>query len=370
MSTVQRDLDWLLENAGSIIRYRTITEFIEESNSNKIELFRNELLSEELVHFWLENLLPSFDKNVMHSGKSEAFENVMGKLYEFGLRKGIRALDEKTEPFHHWLEQQIHLPNEGYYSPFSVFYRTIVAAFLSMTGYSNAEAVKAWILKRLDTIYSFVKEGDFDIYIPHDSFSSFPKVYRCYPLLNPVLYPDGEMKLPWIHDINAFLHSSFIMEDSQLTRKVEVVVDFILSPDYQKLHPDYGVIRSESGRYYVMGWCVHLPGYLGLNLREEDFGRLLLLLNLLSRSKTAREHSWFKRSFASLKKFRSEDGLIAFPRRFLPEKKFGYWVSGSRMGLETNRRVQQAIVCESIFRYLEIALRTAGPKPSFFLTRS
>jgi hypothetical protein len=359
MSTAQRDSEWLLQNAGSIIRYRTTTELVKESNENRIEPLRDKLLSDGLVQFWLDHLVPNFDRNVMHSGKSEAFENAMGKLYEFGLRKGFRAFDEKTRPFQRWLEQQIRLPTEGYYSPFSVFYCTMVAAFLAMTGYSNDEAVKTWILRRLDTVYSFVKEGDFEVYVPHDSFSSFPKIYRDYPLLSPDLYPDGEMKLPWIHDVNAFLHSSFMKEDNQLARKVEMIVSFILSPDYQKLHPDYGVIRSESGRYYVMGWSIHLPGYLETNMREEDLGRLLMSLNLLSRSKTARQHSWFKRSFSSFENFRTRECLVTFPRKCLPEKEFGYWVSGSRMGLETNRRVQRAITCESTFRYLEIALRIA-----------
>ena len=98
MSTVQHDLEWLLQNAGSIIRYRTITELVKESDENKIEPLRNKLLSDGLVQFWLDHLVPNFDKNVMHSGKSEAFENAMGKLYEFGLRKGLLKRVSRAGP--------------------------------------------------------------------------------------------------------------------------------------------------------------------------------------------------------------------------------------------------------------------------------
>lgn len=348
-------LNWLLKNSGPPIRYRTYTELLRKTSERKTELLKEDLLSSNLVQFWLNNLRPDFDKNALHSGRSEAFENAMGKLYEFGLRKGVKALDKKTKPFRLWLAQQIRLPNEGY---FPVFHRTIVATFLSMTGYANEDAVKTMILKRLETIYPFAKKGDLkDVYVPQDSFPGFPKSFRNYPLLNPDLYPDDEMKLPWIHDVNAFVYSPFIMEDVELREKVETIIAFILKPEYQKLHFGYGVIRKESGKYYVMGWSVHLPRYFESSPQPKDFGYFLLLLNLMSRSRTARKHPWFKRSFSFLNSFKAENDLITFPRDFLPEKRFGYWVTGARMGLEPNRKTQKAITCESTFRYLQIATR-------------
>jgi len=331
-----------------------LTELLRESNEKKVELLKKDLLSNSLVRFWLSNLHPNFDKNVMHSGKSEAFENAMGKLYEFGLRKGTKALDEKTEPFRRWLAQQIRLPNDGY---FPVFYRTLTAAFLTMTGYYDDEAVSTMVLRRLDTIYPFAKKGNLnEVYISQDS-SKFQKS-GAVPLVNPELYPNDEMKLPWIHDINAFLHFPSIMENTQLRSKVETIISFILKPEYQKLHPGYGVIRKETGKYYVMGWSVHLPSYFEKRVEPKDFGRFLLLLKMMSLSKTAKKHWWFKRSLSLLERFRTEDGLIAFPHSFIPEKKIGYWVLGTRMALEINRRVQKAIKCESTFRVMEITTKT------------
>jgi hypothetical protein len=345
--------DWLLENAGPVIRYRVATELLGVSDERKADSLRRELLSDELVQYWLAYLRPGFGRNDMHGGKTEAFENAMGKLYEFGLRKGVRVFDERTRPFRRWLAEQIHLPNEGY---FPTFYRTLAAAFLSMTEYSDDDAVDTMIMKRLDTVYPFAKRGKVDdVYVPQDSFGGFPKSFRRYPLINPEFHVDDEMQLPWIHDVNAFLHSSRMAGDAEFRKKVEAIVAFILRPEYQKLPQGYGVIRRESGQYYAMGWSVHLPGYLESKVQAKDFGRFLLWLNLLSRSETARGRSWFRRSLSMLEGFRAEDGLVAFPRSFLPEKRFGYWVWGSRMGLEANRRVQKAITCESTFRFLQIA---------------
>lgn len=96
---------WLLKNAGSVICYRAATELLKGSNRREVEGLREALFSDGLVQFWLGNLRPDFSRNVMHSGKSEGYENVIGKLCEFGLRKGMRVLDERTAPLRRWLDE-------------------------------------------------------------------------------------------------------------------------------------------------------------------------------------------------------------------------------------------------------------------------
>jgi hypothetical protein len=357
---VKNSLCWLLENAGPIIRYRTATELLGELNQDKVGSLRKDLLSCKLVQSWLGNLQPNFW--ALHGSKSVNFENAMGKLYEFGLRKGIEALDEKTKPFENWLRQQVDHPTCNY------FYLALVASFLSMTGYSTEEAVNECILERLETVYPFAKKANFnEIYIPQDSYHGFPKAFRDKPLLNPALETDKGSMLPSIHDINAFLHSASLMDSAQLKTRVEKIMEFVLRPEYQKLYPGYGVVMI-SGKFYSAGWSVHLPGYF-----ESDAGQtspykftphpdnpnhpsLLLRLSMMSHSKAARAHSWFNRMLSMLESFRIEDGILTFPRSLLLEKE-GYWVNGYRLGLEVDRRIKKAIICESTFRYHEIIKR-------------
>jgi len=350
---LNESIHWLVRNAGPVIRYRTATDLLhEEARAPATE---RDLLTSNLVRFWLGNLNTDPNRKTLHGAKTGAYENVMGKLYEFGLRKGNPTLDHKTRVHRKWLKQQIRLSNEGY---LPVFHRTLTAAFLAMVGYADDEAVKEWVSRRLETVYVFAKQGSLrDAYLPQNSFPGFPKAFRSTPLLNPDLYPDDELVLPWIHDLNAFLHSPQIMEDSTSREKVEVVVKLILSPAYQSLHTGYGVVRHQNGRHYMMGWSVHLPGYSQPNVSTRDPGRLLLLLKLLGRSRVAGESGWYKHSTAILKRFRNVDGLVTFPRESLPEKRTGCWVLGHRMALEENRRTREAITCESTFRYLEIVSR-------------
>ena len=343
---------WLLENAGPVIKYRVANELAKEKNHKEIDSLRKALLEDGLVRLWLNRLQPKFGRNDLHGTKTENYENVMGKLYDFGLRKGMKALDDRTEPFLDWLAEQVKLPNVGY---FPVLYRILAAAFLAMTGYSENDAVKNCIVKRLETVYPFAKKADLsNVYIPQDSFRGFPRAFRNAPLINPEIYPNDEFKLPWIHDVNAFLHSPFIMEDAQLRQKAETIIEFILKPEYQRLKPGYGTIRHESGRYYAMGWSVQVPGFFDSGVDSRDFGRFLLLLSVLGRSQKARRHEWFTRSVSLLESYRIDGGLYCFPREFLPEKQTGPWVLGTRMGLEANRRNNKAIVCESTFRVLKI----------------
>jgi len=346
-------LVWLMNNAGPVIRYRTVREFLGKDSRSLEE----DLLSSSLVNFWLANLKPNLNRSDLHGAKAETYENVMGKLFEFGLKKGKPRFDKKTELFRRWLRTQMDPLREKY---LPTFHRTLVAAFLAMTGYADDEAVKEWTIRRLETIYPIAKKGTLlELYVPHDSFPSFPKTFKNVPLINPELYPKDEFRLPWIHDVNAFLHSPFILEDATLRNKVETIIKFILTTEYQKLPWGYGVIRHESGRYYAMGWSVHLPGYFETGAPVQPSGRWLLLLRLLARSRTVREHAWYKRSLKMLRQFQCKDGLARFPRAFLPEKRLGCWVLGMRMGLEENRRTQKAMTCESTFRFLEITLQSA-----------
>ncbi len=337
-------------------------ELLGESNTEKVNSLRKELLSEVLVRTWLGNLRPSFRPNDLHHSKSEAYENVMGKLYDFGLRRGVKALDQRTEPFRCWLAAQLDLSKgERTKHFFPVFYWTLVAAFLSMTGYSEDEAVDQVIRHRLGKVYSFARRGDLsDIFVPQDTFPGYPKAFRSKPLINPELIPSGEMLLPSIHDVNALLHSKPIMEDSALRQKVETVIGLILKPEYQELPEGYGVIRDErTGRYYAAGWSVHLPGFFGQEVQVKNFGRLLLRMSTLSRSKTARRHPWFDSSLSILERYRTDEGLIRFPSAFMPKRKTGYWVWGRRMGLKPGKRTKEALASESTFRYLEISKNNA-----------
>jgi hypothetical protein len=348
-----------MDHGGPVIRCRTASELRGESDLGDLQ---DVLLSSGLVGRWLGLLQPRFRKGEIHGAKPENYENAMGKLYEFGLRRGMPVFDERVEPYFGLLGELVEKMDAGE-SPYSWSYLTMIAAFLSMTGYSREEAVDSVVQHRLETIHKYAAEGDLsEVYVSPDSVGSIPRSFRGRPILNPELYVDDESVLPSIYDIYGILHSEAVMGDPTARRKAEEIIGFVLSPEYQRLYPGYGVLYElNPRRFYAAGWSLHLFGYFDEHPHEGAMGRSicldrgnLLRLSLLSRSETARGHPWFKGAMEGLERYRISDGVYSFPREMMPERGSGYWVSGRRMGLEENRRSGRAVAIESTFRHLEI----------------
>ncbi|TFG26887.1 hypothetical protein EU527_19235, partial [Candidatus Thorarchaeota archaeon] len=115
---------WLLQNAGSCIRFRTLVDILQEQDVGIVSRALRDMLASSEVTRWLTNLTPKFDINSLHSSRTEAFENVMGKLVQLGLRAGLQPFDNKTLPFRVWLSENV---KEIPHVPHAVFLRTIVA---------------------------------------------------------------------------------------------------------------------------------------------------------------------------------------------------------------------------------------------------
>ena len=362
----QYAVDWLMENAGPVIKYRTSLE-LQGVDDSKLEAA---LLKCGLVKMWLSNVQPSFGATELHSSKPTAFENAMGRLYELGLRKGHKPLDDRVKPFLDKLEELAL--SKGKDPDQSWFHLSLMAGYLAMTGYSSHHEVEYIIKKRLDTVHEFTLNGDLsNAYIDPETVGTIPSNFRNRPILNPNLwgtrdrYEKGSL-LPSIHDIHGFLHSEPVFTDKETQMKVEKVVEFILSPEYQSLEPGYGVIyEPETRKFFGAGWSIHLKDYFDTHPRAERMKKNigvdsanLLRLSLFSRSQTGRGHRWFREQIAKLEEYRT-NGLYQIPRSLLEDRKTGYWVAGRSLGLEENRRTSRAITAESTFRLLEIR----NPKP-------
>ncbi len=152
------------------------------------------------------------------------------------------------------------------------------------------------------------------------------------------------------------------MKEKNTREKIENLVDFILSPEYQSLEPGYGVLyQPKTRRFYAAGWSIHLFNY---TFNSSNFEKMqksicydksnLLRLSLLSRSKKGRNHQWFKNNIMLLESYKKEKGTYQFPREMIPQNNSGYWVSGRSLGLEENRSTIKALQIESTFRYYEI----------------
>ncbi len=348
--------NWLLANGGPAIRYRTAAEFMPPSSSVDIAELREELLQSELVTSWLRRLTLSAGINDLHGSKATAFENVMGKLTELGLRRGVPELDQCTSSYRSWLQDNAEGPPRSIYDGFA---RKLIAAFLARAGYTDEPAVNTVLRDRLATLHGFTRQGIYDIHVDPADYPPMPRSFQKRPLVNPELTvdEDGNDCLPSIYDIiglAAYLPECGTEDD---WAKADTIVNYVLNDQYQKLAPGYGIVRLEDGRYYSGGWDIKLPGFFGDRPDEAKRyggplatpGAFVQRLVLMGHFAAARRHRWFRDGLEHLGGFQTENGTYLFPRSYLPEKPSGYWVSGARMGLEENRRTSLAIELESTF---------------------
>ncbi|UCE10845.1 MAG: hypothetical protein JSW61_02650 [Candidatus Thorarchaeota archaeon] len=342
---IRSDLPWwLLDNAGPVIRFRTMVEILGETDIGLVSKALEDLFNSPIVTKWLELLKPRMGFHNFHSSMPVAFGNVMGKLVQLGLHAGLQAFDTKTLPFRAWLSDRVEESITDDDGPGTGFSMPLVASYLAYAGYDDTKPVKTVMLERLERSLEFAETVDFDEF--------YVKGNKKEWLVSPRFYVDVEQGLPYVHDIRGIASSKWIFEKDEYNRMAERVIATILSPEYQGLKPGYGYLKYEK-RTYTIGSSVHVPGFSSFPT-ENEMSRLLLCLEMMAPFMTARESNWFQKSLDVLEEQVTDDGHYRFPRKWLPERQSGYWVGANYMALEDERRKQSAIDYESTFRVLKI----------------
>jgi hypothetical protein len=346
---------WLLRQGNPVIRFRTLVDFLNEQDVGMVSEALDSVLKDDEVKLCLDRLVPEFDLDQVHSSKDTAFENVMGKLVQLGMRAGLQPFDNKTLPHRVWLSEN----NEAEpVEPHFMFKKSVLASFLSYAGYGSTKPVRDHLFTRLNGMNQFAINPSFEtIFVDKSEFSGIPKATQEHDLVNPELYPNQNFRLPWIYDIRGLAFCQNILENPTLKERCERVVSLILTEEYQNLPRSYGIAKYGE-KYYVLGWAVHLPGYKN-GFENLMSGELLLTLEMMSSFDSAKQSEWFQNAIKYLETFRTDTGTYLFPRELLTDKKDGYWISGLRMGLESNRTTQSSLEIESTFWMVHIK-RLAG----------
>jgi hypothetical protein len=228
-----------------------------------------------------------------------------------------------------------------------------------LAGYDDVEAVEEQVHRRLDSVYEFARDPDMrSMFIDRQNIDHPPqgKYLDNHDLVSPELYPDQELKLPWIHDVHGFAHLKSIMEEPLQRQKAETIVKMILTKDFQALPRSYG-LANYGRKYYVLGWAPRLPGF-SWKPEGREFAEMLLTMQSLAPFDCVQESDWFRRGLDYLEEFVTPAGTYSFPRTWLPERKRGYWVAGEYMAFDTREDSKKSIECESTFRVLLILHRS------------
>jgi hypothetical protein len=165
------------------------------------------------------------------------------------------------------------------------------------------------------------------------------------------LYNDGNISIPTIHDFLLFSALEENKLDGESQTKLNTILEWIFNEKYRHIPTRYGYFYIPGGSYTTKAVCLKLdlPELSGIRENRFDFQILLHRVDILSHFSKCRKTEWFQDAISLLDSYKNTEGRYAFPKDMLLEKKDGYWIFGSHMGLGENRRIRISREIESTY---------------------
>jgi len=323
--------EWLMEVASPVIRYRTLVELMRTTDKTLLRDTLAEVLALPQTQKRLTSLA-NLDFDRTHGANDTYLENVLPMLGDFGLHYGMECFD--------WANSKMSelipiISGKGYDK--LVAYPFLLRAGFPFDGLLN------FAIERINTIYDFTRHGDYDIYDDVTDYPRVPKPFRNRPIIKPAIASGEAIRLPLIYDM-VMLAAVYERIPAEIQVKIDNIVDYVISNDYDTVKTGYGILCAAPNRYYAMGWDCLKPFNSNRYYANQNFQRLLLYAQFPTAIKT----KWFTHAVDYMAQFRTSTGTYIFPTSFLGESS-GNWVLGTRNSLAENRRKKNWVEIESTF---------------------
>ena len=288
-------------------------------------------------------------RQMVHGSKPEQLENTAFRLWLLGIKKGNHKLDASIETYIEIMSRDLYAEKEM--RNYGIFK---IAQMLSLIGYSEMDEINKALRIRLNQIYAFVSKGSFDIYKSVKEFTGIPSNWKDQTkFVDPELTKyggiEGAPPLPSYYDMLGFIGMKG-RESFEDDKKIETIVSYCLDIKYQYgIEPGYGILMTPSGRYYSMGWSVHVPCYGQKIIPDDAISRILLWSYILTSICNDKSKQQFSNVIEFLEDYRLDNGFYKLPKEFIPNSKSGYFVMGKNLSVGENRRNIEALMWESTY---------------------
>ena len=324
MKFSKKVVDELYEISNPIIKYRIDKEFhgLDVKHSEYVDY------GNYLIDYWLN----VYDDVKIHGASDNAFENVVGKLLDFGFDSTIKEFDDlfgnMTETMH-W-QDGMSFNNQ--------LNNTVIYPFLVRAGYLHNDQVQSFLKNRVDMIEKSILKYGYDLEMPE---ADKPKIHKGKFVFKNDIATEC---LPTIYDLYAFAY--YPDKSSEIGQRIERIIEYILDERFMNL-PDSGYVYDTSNKmYYAAGNVYHAC------LRKD---RYILYLYLLSFFESSRRSKTYMNEIESLKRYKTDNGFYVFDKNLMKEKKDTYQIyTGGHMGLGENRRSKNTLKIESTFWMMSI----------------
>ncbi|MCL2199265.1 MAG: hypothetical protein FWB80_10105 [Defluviitaleaceae bacterium] len=327
---------WLMENAAPVIRYRTQVELMGVSDKAVLQETMTDLLAVPQTQKRLA-LLRNLDYKRVHGSDNTNLENVLPMLVDFGLDYESKVFKREVKPNIHYDK-----PHDDFH------YDKVISTPFLLQAKFPINGLADFAIERINIIYDFTQHMDFAIYDDIKNYPGVPKPFQDRPLIKPELANGTVCKLPMIYDVVS-MAEVYTRVSADIRAKIDNIISYVISPEYDIVVPMYGILRSEHRKYYAMGWDCKKPFNDNHGYEYPNLHRLLLY----SRFPVAVKSKWFQNAIDFLMQYKTIDGTFIFPKDYLMEKD-GNWILGTHMSLGENRRKKQWSRVESTFYMLKL----------------
>jgi hypothetical protein len=245
---------WLLENACAPIRYRVLTELLEHPRDDpEVQIARQEAtVYAPALQLQRKQRKDGTWGGKIHAGDPRKFEpsleNLLNKLFEYGWRREAKAIQQASKTLRAFLTSKKDLKlfefakvvkadqrREVYYR---MFLRVLALGLLTRAGY-NDERSRSGILELLDVMSSFVDSPV--------SRSPTEEIGASHPLIRYDAWTGGYPFVPDLYALRVFAFSSWLLDGEMAKMRLKKIFDYVLSPTYQELAPELGLVRTDKG---------------------------------------------------------------------------------------------------------------------------
>jgi hypothetical protein len=247
---------WLLENGCAPIRYRVLTELLDRPREDpEVQAARQDcLVYPPAVQLQRKQRKDGTWGGKIHAGDPRRFEpsleNLLNKFFEFGWHREAKPVQQAAKTLRGFLTGRKDLKLFEFATPVKAdergeryyrwFLRILALGLLTRAGYTD-ERSRAGVLELLELCSSFV-----DNPVAREPTE---EIGASHPLIRAEAWRDGYAFVPDLYVLRVFAFSSWLLDGEMAKMRLKKVFDYLLSPTYQNLAPELGLVRTDKGAF-------------------------------------------------------------------------------------------------------------------------
>jgi len=315
-------IPWLLDNACEPIRYRVLTELLERGRDEpEVQKARQATLAyAPAMQLKRTQRKDGTWGGAIHAGDPKRYtpsiENGLCRLFEFGWAREAKIVMNAAKTLRPFMTAKRDLKffefqksikadvqRERYYR---WFLRFVALGLLIRAGYVD-ERNRLAVLELLDLTAGFVD----------DPISRAPveEIGAALPLIRADAWKHGYPFFPDLYALRVFAFSPWLLDGELAKMRLKKIFDYVLSPAYQALAPDLGLVRTAKGSV-VRGHGIRIHPVEHYQKRG-DLDELLVYMELLARLGLINRYPLLMAHLEALQAMQGKDGRWAFPTKLI-----------------------------------------------------